>query len=145
MRDNILKFMIWLLAGASILAAQATTPPGAQRGPRMPQPSTLMTAPAPEQDITITIHISSDLATAIEKHRRDTYKAVVNDANGSVSLQPVNATIQDQVIAALVQGYFSQVMRQYPSASIKKAQDAAAAAQKAASDAAAAGAAVQKK
>jgi hypothetical protein len=121
-----------LLALMGLALAQGPIP---QRGQQIPKPSSLMAAPVAAQTVTLTIPLTSDLATAIEKHRRDTYKAVVNDATQAVTLQPVNPDLASQILAALRAGYFRQVLTQYPPASVDVAQKARAAQDKAIQDA----------
>ena len=122
---------ILIISTCSILAF------GQQPRLQRTQPSDLMTKNGitlPAQDITITIHVSSEMATALEKKRVDNFMGVVNP-NNSMSLQPKFKTLADQILFDM-RPYFTQVLATYPGASVKAAQDAAATAQKAAQDAA---------
>lgn len=104
----------------------------AQRGGNLAKrsrPSDLMTTSEPEQDITLVLHISSDLATAIEKDRRDTYVSR-QDAKGATLLVPRSPTISDQILLHLTVGYFQQVKAAYPPPSAAAAAAELSAAQK---------------
>lgn len=122
-----------LIATVLILSAAAvaqSAPSNAARiaryqGVLPPHPSA--TATAPEQDVTLTIHLSADLATALEKDRLETM-----NPDGSA----IAPTITDQILLKLQQTYFRQVMVRFPSPSLQAAQEAARTAQKAADDAA---------
>lgn len=125
-----MKQLLWsaLALGALI----GVIPLAAQRGgesAKKARPSDLMTGSVPEQDVTLVIHISSDLATAIEKDRRDYYLSM-QDPSGITSLVPRMPTLADQILLHLTLGYFQQVKQAYPAASVKDAEEALRAAQK---------------
>lgn len=112
-------------------------------GVQLPRPSVSVTTPLPEQDVTLTLHLTSDQATALEKLRRDQFSQVVL-TNGSTLLQPKNATLADQ-LTEILSNVFRGLLQQYPSDGMKAAQKAKADAAKAADDAAAAAGKLTKK
>jgi hypothetical protein len=118
-----------------------------QPRPQQPQqsPVPLVATPLPEQDIALTIHVSSEMATAIENDRRRYFKAQVDDATGATTYVPVLPTLADQILARLAEGYLKQVIAKYPSAALKAMQEAVTTARKAADDAAAKAVQVTKK
>jgi hypothetical protein len=122
--------ILFSFCGLALLAQQPRRSPSDRT-----KPSDQMTTVLPDQDVTLTIHLSSDLATALEKHRRDVY-TVKTDPSGVTTLQPVSGTLADAIVFALQHGYFTQVLKEYPSPTIKAAQDALTAAQRAAQEAA---------
>lgn len=86
--------------------------------PRMAQPSSLLTATLPGEDLTITIHGSPEFVTALEKSRLDDYTAVI--ANGATMLQPNDATRAahlKKIIAVSIGALFQK----YPPASVANA------------------------
>jgi len=111
---------------------------------RVQKPSDNMTITLPEQDITVTIHVSSEIATALEKRRRDTFHAVVDEITGVTSYVPNSSTLADQLFQDMAP-YFKQLFTDYPPPSVKPAIEAAKKAEKDAEDARAKAAAVVKK
>lgn len=140
-KGEIMKITLFLLS-CSVLFGQGERSNRPQTSPQF-QPSALLTMQLPEQDITITIHVSSALATALEKRRRDDF-APVTHADGSTSLDPKQQTLADVIVFDL-RSYFAQLLQRYPAPNIKAIQDAAAAAQKAVQDEADKAAAVTRK
>lgn len=110
----------------------------AQQGERsmVPQPSAMMTTTLPAQDISITIRVSSEIATALEKRRLDHYTVVPAPDGQSSILKAALPTIADQLVFDIQQAYFSPLLARYPSKIVKDAQDAATKAQQAAQEAA---------
>jgi len=123
-----------MVAVACVILAQGPMP---QQRPmqKMPMPSTALLAALPAQTITITVNLTSDQATAVEKHRRDTYTVVTDQVTGTTTLQPVNATLGAQIAQYAITQYLQQVVQKYPGAAMQQAQTALQAAQKAMQDA----------
>ena len=129
------QFFVALVIGSALYGQgeQSRHPqPGTQP---QPQPSDLMKESLKAQDVTITIHISGELATAIEKRRRDDF-APVTQSDGSTLLAAKHASLSAQIMADM-QSYFNQLMQRYPSESVRAAQLKAAMAMQEAQDAAA--------
>ena len=126
---RILAFTI--LAGLAL--AQPPTQSQVGRG-QMAAPSTSVKTDLPAQTVTITINLSADQVTALEKQRRDNFSAVVDPTTGATILQPVNPDVASQLKADLGP-LFAQLLTRYPSASLQAAQKSASDAQKALQDA----------
>src|ERR1039458_5608437 len=93
---RILAFTI--LAGLAL--AQPPTQSQVGRG-QMAAPSTSVKTDLPAQTVTITINLSADQVTALEKQRRDNFSAVVDPTTGATILQPVNPDVASQLKADL--------------------------------------------
>jgi hypothetical protein len=125
-------FFLIATFSAALLAQQGERSNRPQTAPQI-TPSSMMTTILPAQDITITISVSAELATAIEKRRRDNFEP--SSTAGGVVLVPKQTTLAAQILFDM-QAYFNQLLKQYPSVNVKIAQDAANAAIKAADKAA---------
>ncbi len=108
----------------SVLAL-AQNPEASKRPGTSPVP--LVSSPLPEQDITITVHLSSELATAIENDRRQIF-VKKEDASGATILSPMQPSLPDQVVFRL-QDYFRAILQRFPSSTLKGLQDAVSAKQ----------------
>jgi hypothetical protein len=119
--QNMIVTVIFFLLAVSVSGQQSG------RGPRQQQQAAPEVQAATQQAQTITIQISADLATALESLRLNTRSAPVADpATGAVTQIPVHANLQALVNALLSSpgGLFDQVLKRYPSGSVKASQAA---------------------
>ena len=88
------------------------------------RPKIIEAQPQPAQSVTI--HLSADLATALETLRLNTRESKT-DADGVTITAPMYANLKTLVEAALrgQGGFFRQVLTKFPHGSIKTSQEAA--------------------
>ena len=111
----------------SIFLALPLLAQGERAQPQQKAPSSMMTAVLPAQTITLTISLSSEQATQLEKRRIDQTHPVTN-ADGTVSMVTA-PTLADQMGFDIQRTILTGLARAYPAPSMQAAQAAAAKAQ----------------
>src|SRR5262245_28203424 len=123
----MLRTLIVLVMAAGFVHGQQVGQPQtfaspAQRAQFLAHPPSESVTPQPAT--AVTIELNSDLATTLEKARRDTFSCET-DRSGKITCEPLFPDLKS-VVQALLANQLKGLIAKYPPPSIKQAQDAAA-------------------